>query len=191
MARLHTVIASTRPGRVGPAVARWFHAVAEGHGGFATELVDLAELRLPVYDEPQHPRLERYEHAHTKAWSRSVRAADAFVFVVPEYNFGPTPALLNALDYLYNEWNYAVAGFVSYGGVSGGLRGVQMAKLTLTTLKIMPIPEQVTVAGVTQQLDAAGAFQPSEQHGRAAVAMLDELKRWSDALAPLRAERRG
>ena len=63
--------------------------------------------------------------------SASVAAADAFVIVTPEYNYGPPPSLINAFDYVYKEWNYKAAGFVSYGGVSGGLRAVQMEKQTL------------------------------------------------------------
>src|SRR5699024_7105059 len=127
--KLHVIISSTRPGRVGPSVARWFHEYACHHGGFEAELVDLADFNLPVYDEPAHPRLGQYEHEHTKRWSASVAAADAYVFVAPEYNYSPTPALVNALDFVYNEWNYKPCGFVSYGGVSGGLRAVQAARL--------------------------------------------------------------
>ena len=76
-----------------------------------------------------HPRLQEYQHAHTKRWAESVNSADAFAFVTPEYNYGPSPALVNALNYVYVEWNYKPGGFVSYGGVSGGLRAVQAVKL--------------------------------------------------------------
>ena len=69
-------------------------------------LVDLADFNLPVYDEPNHPRLRQYVHDHTKAWSASVEAAAAFVFVTPEYNYFAPPALMNALDYLLHEWSY-------------------------------------------------------------------------------------
>src|SRR3546814_1428758 len=82
-----------------------------------------------------HPRLGKYQHEHTRRWSESVAAADAFALVTPEYNFGPTPALLNALNYVYTEWNYKPAAFVSYGGVSGGIRAVQLTKPVLCTLK--------------------------------------------------------
>lgn len=183
--KLHVVICSTRPGRVGPAVARWFHEAAVRHGKFDVALVDLADFDLPVYDEPKHPRLQQYAHEHTKRWAQSVAAADAFVFVTPEYNFGPPPSLLNALNYVYLEWHYKPAGFVSYGGVSGGLRAVQMEKLTLTTLKMAPIVESVTVPMVPQHL-ADGTFTPNELHTSSATAMLDELVRWAAALKPLR-----
>ncbi|MFC3229846.1 NADPH-dependent FMN reductase [Marinibaculum pumilum] len=183
--RLHTVIASTRPGRVGPAVAEWFHGVAKAQGGFDAHLVDLAEFNLPIYDEPKHPRLQQYAHDHTKKWSASVAAADAFVFVVPEYNFGPTPALLNALNYVYNEWNYKPAGFVGYGGISGAMRSVHTTKLTLNVLKMVPIMEGVTVPMVAQQLKD-GAFAPNDIQSQSADAMLTELARWAAALKTMR-----
>ena len=82
-------------------VASWFQEIAAGHGQFDASLVDLKDFDLPVFDEPEHPRLQRYVHEHTRRWAASVSAADAFVFVTPEYNFGPPPALLNALNYLY------------------------------------------------------------------------------------------
>src|SRR3546814_4096849 len=76
---LHIVVCSTRPGRVGLPVAQWFHETAGKHGAFDARLVDLAELNLPIYDEPKHPTLQQYAHEHTKRWSASVSAADAFV----------------------------------------------------------------------------------------------------------------
>ena len=84
-------------------------------------------------DEPKHPRLREYEHQHTKDWSARVEAADAFVFVHPEYNYGITAPLKNALDYLSQEWNYKPLGLVSYGGVSAGTRAAQMIKQVATT----------------------------------------------------------
>ncbi|MGD1876623.1 MAG: NADPH-dependent FMN reductase [Kiloniellaceae bacterium] len=182
---LNIIIASTRPGRVGPAVAHWFHEFAKAEGSFDVELVDLADFALPVYDEPNHPRMQKYEHAHTKKWSACVAKADAYIFVTPEYNYGPTPALLNALNYVYTEWNYKPAAFVSYGGISGGMRAVEMTKSTLTTLKLVPLMEQVLVPMVGQHIED-GVFQPKEPHIESAKALLPELKRWAEALKPLR-----
>jgi len=110
---------------------------------------------------------------------------DAFLFVVPEYNYSMAPSLANALDYLFWEWQYKPVGFVSYGGVSGGTRGVQMAKQIVTTLKMMPIPEGVIIPFVPDRLKD-GRFDPNEQMEDAARAMLDELARWEDALRALR-----
>ncbi|NJL07250.1 MAG: NAD(P)H-dependent oxidoreductase [Methylacidiphilales bacterium] len=186
--RLHIVICSTRPGRVGPSVAAWFLEAAKAHGGFEAVPIDLAEVNLPIYDEPKHPGTQIYKHDHTKAWSASVTAADAFVFVMPEYNFYPPPPLINALNYVYKEWNYKPVGFVSYGGISGGLRSVQAAKLLVTTLKMVPLVEAVVVPMVAQHLNEQKVFQPNDIQKNAAKQLLDELLRWTKALKPLRSE---
>src|SRR5437868_6347613 len=104
MPKLHVISSSTRPGRAGLPIATWFAAAVERHGKFDGRLIDLGEVNLPLLDEPHHPRLKQYQHAHTRAWSETVAAADAYVFVTPEYNYGPPPALLNALDYVFHEW---------------------------------------------------------------------------------------
>lgn len=184
--KLQVIICSTRPGRVGPSVARWFHEYAREHGGFDVELVDLADFDLPLLDEPAHPRLQQYEHEHTRRWSRSVAAADAYVFVAPEYNYSPTPALVNALDYVYLEWNYKPCAFVSYGGVSGGLRAAQAARLQVTTLKMVPLMEGVTIPMVSSHIDERGTFTSSKPIDNSAAALLDELQRWARALQPMR-----
>ena len=186
MSKLHIVIVSTRPGRQGPAIGKWFHGFAAQHGKFEAELIDLADFHLPVFDEPNHPRLKQYVHDHTKAWSASVSAADAFVFVTPEYNYGPPPSFVNALNYLSQEWRYKPAAFVSYGGVSGGTRAAQMEKLLLTTLKMVPMTEQVTLPFFNQFINDEGVFTANETHEKSAGEMLDELHRWTEALKPLR-----
>ena len=117
--RLLVVIGSTRPGRIGLPIARWFAERARGDGRFDVEVADLAEIGLPLMDEPHHPRLRQYVHEHTLRWSATVAAADAVVFVTPEYNYGLTAPVKNAIDYLHHEWRYKAAGFVSYGGVAG------------------------------------------------------------------------
>jgi NAD(P)H-dependent FMN reductase len=185
MRKLSVVIGSTRPGRVGLPVGQWFFELAKAHGKFQVELVDLKERNLPLLDEPKHPRLGEYEHEHTKAWSALVKASDAFVFVTPEYNFSAPPSLLNAFDYLFHEWAYKAAGFVSYGGQSGGIRAVQMLKQPLIAMKLVGIPESVAIPFVAQHL-ADGVFKGSESFEKSATTMLDELARWTEALSTLR-----
>lgn len=182
--KLHTLICSTRPGRIGPAVARWAHDVATAHGRFETRLVDLASFNLPVYDEPGHPRQQTYAHPHTLAWSASVSDADAFIFVMPEYNYGPPPSLVNAMTYLVQEWQYKPMAFVSYGGMSGGIRAVQLTKQWLTTFKMVPLLEAVAIPNVTQHV-GDDRFTPNEIISTSATAMLDELHKWTGALLAL------
>jgi len=183
---LMIIIASTRPGRVGLPVAQWFERRAIAHGGFAIDLVDLAALNLPFMDEPNHPRLRQYTRQHTKDWSACVAAADAFVFVMPEYNYGFNAPLKNAIDYLQHEWAYKPVGFVSYGGISAGTRAVQMIKQVVTTLKMTPLFEAVSIPFVQQFINDQGEVQANEIMEVAATALLDELQRVEGALRPLR-----
>jgi NAD(P)H-dependent FMN reductase len=185
MSKLSVIIGSTRPGRVGLPIGQWFFGQAKSHGKFEVDLVDLQDQNLPLLDEAKHPRFGEYQHEHTKAWSAIVKASDAFVFVTPEYNHSPPPALLNAIDYLFHEWAYKPASFVSYGGVSGGIRSVQLLKQTLGAVKLVPIPEAVPIPFFPQLMDG-GHFKGSEALEKSAITMLDELHRWSDALAVLR-----
>jgi NAD(P)H-dependent FMN reductase len=185
--KLHTIICSTRPVRVGPAVARWFDGVAQAHEAFEAELIDLKDFGLPVLDEPHHPRLQQYEHDHTKAWAASVTAADAYIFVLPEYNTQPPPSFVNAVDYLAHEWGRKAAGFVSYGGLSGGVRSVQTAKLLMTSLNVMPITGGVAIPLVGQHLKD-GVFEATPGQETTAKALLDELALWAQALKDVRAK---
>lgn len=180
------VIASTRPGRVGLPIGEWIAGRARAHGGFEVDVADLKEIDLPFMDEPKHPRLREYTHRHTKDWSARVDAADAFVFVHPEYNYGMTAPLKNALDYLNEEWRYKPVGLVSYGGVSAGTRAAQMIKQVVTTLKLFPIFESVSIPFVGQFIGEDGALVPNEVMETAADGMLDELLRLGAALKPLR-----
>jgi NAD(P)H-dependent FMN reductase len=187
MLHLEIFIVSTRPARMGGMVANWFVEQARGHAKFDIEVVDLAEVNLPMMDEPRHPRLRQYEHDHTKAWSAIVERADAFVFVTPEYNFSSPPSLINALDYLLHEWAYKPVGLVSYGGVSGGTRSAQMTKQIVTALKMMPMMEAVTIPFFSQYVDnEARTFTPPDVQEKAAIVMLDELLKWAEALKTMR-----
>jgi NAD(P)H-dependent FMN reductase len=188
MPKLGVIIASVREGRVGRPVADWFIDRARAHGRFDIDVVDLKEVHLPLFAERNHPRLRQYESDHQKTWSARIAALDAFVFVMPEYNYSTAPALLNAIDYLVAEWNYKAVGLVSYGGISAGLRAAQMVKQTLSGLKMVPIPEAVSISFVAQAIDKdTGTFKATEAHDKAAATMLDELSRWTAALATLRA----
>ena len=186
MPNLTIIIGSTRPGRGGAPIAQWFAARAKDHGGFDVTVVDLAELDLPLLDEPNHPRLRQYTHQHTKDWSAIVDAADAFVIVTPEYNYGYPASVKNAIDYLHQEWLHKPVGFVSYGGVAAGTRAVQQLKQVVTTLRMLPVTDSVSIPFYTQFLDSDGTFKANEVMEQAADAMLDELVRTEAALRPLR-----
>jgi NAD(P)H-dependent FMN reductase len=188
-AALHVlvVVASTRPGRLAPEVADWFVTATRreaSRGGVTVEVADLADIGLPLLDEPEHPSTGIYVHEHTRAWSRRVAAADAFVIVTPEYNYGMPAVLKNALDFLYEEWAWKPVGFVSYGNTSAGTRSVQMAKQVVTTLRMMPIG--ATVALRISDDTREGRVLESARREKAARGVLSELMRVARAMRPLR-----
>ncbi|MBP9080963.1 MAG: NAD(P)H-dependent oxidoreductase [Flavobacteriales bacterium] len=185
MLNLKIILASTRQGRKGPAVANWINNVAAADSRFEVELVDLAQVKLPFMDEPNHPRLRKYEHAHTKAWSAVIDGADAFIFVMPEYNYGYTAPLKNAIDFLFQEWAQKPVGLLSYGGVSGGLRATQLLKPVLTAVQLT-VAGELPIPFFSRFIGEDGVFQPNEVLSKAAPRMLDGVAKWAAVLGPVR-----
>ena len=155
-------------------------------GKFNVELLDIAVINLPLMDEPNHPRLQQYQQEHTKRWSVIINAADAFIIVLGEYNFGFPAPIKNALDYLYNEWKYKPVAFVSYGGIAGGMRSMQMLKQVVTAMHMMPIVEAVNVPFFNKYINNENKFTPEEVVTKSAHTMLVELERWCEALRAMR-----
>lgn len=186
MENLKVITSTTREGRKGIAVANWITERAKEDPRFNTELLDLAAINLPFMDEPNHPRLQQYQHEHTKQWSATIGAADAFIIVLSEYNFGFPAPIKNALDYLFNEWKHKPVAIVSYGGVSGGLRSTQMLKQVLTALNMMPLVESVAIPFFTKYIGDEEEFTPDEVVLKSAHTMLSELYKWSETLKTMR-----
>jgi NAD(P)H-dependent FMN reductase/DNA-binding MarR family transcriptional regulator len=151
--RVAVVIGSTRPGRICPGIARWVRdALAEG-SPLTYELVDLADVDLPMLDEPLMAALHTYVHPHTEGWSRLVDGYGAFVFVFPQYNWGYPAVLKNALDFLYDEWTDKPASMVSYG-TRGGNRGVAQLASVLQGLDMRPLDDHLEVKITQDDVDA-------------------------------------
>lgn len=186
MYNLKIITASTRPGRKGPALANWIFDLAKKHTEFTVELLDLAEINLPFLDEPNHPSMQKYTKEHTKKWSATIAAADAFIFVTPEYNFGYPASLKNALDFLYNEWTYKPVAFVSYGGIAGGTRSMQALKQVISAMNMVPVLEAVNVPFFTKYIDEQNKFNADEIIQKSAEGMLKELGRWTETLQQMR-----
>lgn len=185
MVRVAVISGSASPNRTGAPIVDWVGEALRARGGVEVDVVDLRELALPFFDEPNLPRLQTYVHRHTKEWSARVAAAGAFVFVTPEYN-GSFPAILkNALDYLHKEWHYKPAGVVTYGnGISAGLRGAQALRQVLAALYLVPIQEAVPIPFVREHLNE-GRFTATPAMEQALEAMIRELLRAQAALVGL------
>jgi len=186
MAELRIITSTTRPGRKSPVIASWIAEKARGYVPFNVEILDLAKIDLPMMNEPNHPRLRKYQHEHTKKWSQMVDTSDAFIFIIAEYNHGFTAPLKNAIDYLSQEWAYKPVGLVSYGGVAGGTRSVHMLKEILTALKMVPLSEGVSIPFIQNFINEDDEFVANEIIDQSADVMLTELLRWTDTLQSMR-----
>jgi NAD(P)H-dependent FMN reductase len=183
--RVMIIAGSVRPGRIGLPIARWVESIARDRPGMEIDFVDLVELGLPFMDEPHHPRLQQYTQPHTRAWSERVQAADAVILVTPEYNHSYSPALKNALDYLHREWWRKPVGFVSYGGVSAGTRGVVALTVVTSGLGMVRTGAAVEINFAGQQVHD-GVFSPTEKEVAILGHLLDEIETLAPALLPLR-----
>jgi NAD(P)H-dependent FMN reductase len=184
MIKVAIVIGSTRPGRKAEAVARWVHDIAQKRTDAEFELVDILDFNLPLLDEPVPPSMGKYSQEHTKRWAAKVASFDAYVFVTPEYNHGPSGALKNALDFVYREWNNKAAGFVGYGS-AGGTRAVEQLRLVMGELQVADVRAQVMLSLYTD-FENFSVFKPAARHEQSVNAMLDQVIAWGGALKTLR-----
>jgi NAD(P)H-dependent FMN reductase len=182
---LQIIVASTRPGRVGEPIARWFAGCAHEHGAFDVEILDLADVDLPMFAEPEHPRLGRYTLDTTKAFSATVARADAFAIVHPEYNHSFVAPLKNALDHLHQEWAGKPVAVLGYGGVAAGARATEALLPVLLGLRMVPVAATVPIPFASRQVSGSGddrVFTPAPETETGAKAALDGLAGWLDTL---------
>ncbi|HEX4813364.1 MAG TPA: NAD(P)H-dependent oxidoreductase [Nonomuraea sp.] len=178
------IIGSTRPGRVGEAVAHWVRDLAAKRDDAEFEVVDLKDFDLPLLDEVMPASTGRYDLPHTRSWAAKIASFDAYVFVTPEYNRSTSAALKNAIDFLYAEWNNKAAGFVGYG-VNGGTRAVEHLRLMMAELQIADVRAQVTLSLLTDFEDYS-LLRPAAQQEHAVEVMLDQVIAWGGSLRGLR-----
>lgn len=184
MLKFAIIIGSTRPGRVGKAVAQWAHRIAQQRSDAEFELVDIEDFNLPLLDEPVPPSQGKYSKEHTKKWAAKIASFDGYVFVTPEYNHGICGALKNAIDFLYAEWNNKAAGFVGYGS-AGGARAVEHLRLVMAEVQVATVRNQVALS-LFSDFENFTDFKPAAYHEKSVNQMLDQLVAWSGALRSLR-----
>ncbi|GAA0920437.1 NAD(P)H-dependent oxidoreductase [Pseudonocardia zijingensis] len=183
--RLVVVIASTREGRFAPTVGNWFVEQARGRGDLELDVLDLADAALPDGLTGYGTRPPDAVAAVTPR----LAAADAFVVVTPEYNHSYPAPVKTLIDWHSTEWQAKPVGFVSYGGVSGGLRAVEHLRTVFAEMHAVTVRDTVSFHGAWDRFGPDA--RPVDEDGCAAAAktMLDQLAWWARALHEARSAR--
>ncbi|MFB7667498.1 NADPH-dependent FMN reductase [Kitasatospora sp. NPDC056138] len=186
--KVAVIIGSTRDGRFGPTVTSWLLGHTARREDMDVDLVDLTETPLPtVFPAFGQPPAEGTEEL-LAAVSPRLAAADAFVIVTPEYNHSFPAPLKNAIDWHNQQWHAKPIGFVSYGGLSGGLRAVEQLRVVMAELHAVTIRNTVSFHNYGDKFDADGkAVDPAAD--AAAESMLNQLAWWAHALRDARSIR--
>lgn len=186
MTRIAIVTGSTRPGRINDQVAQWVLEQTKPRAEADFEVVDIADFRLPLLDEPYPAAQQKYQNNHTKLFSEKIAQFDGYIFIVAEYNHSVTGALKNALDYLNVEFNNKAAGFVSYGS-KGGARAVEHLRVIVSELQLAHVRNQVMFS-IFSDVENFETFNPAGQSASDLGAMLDQLIPWTRAMEYVRNE---
>ena len=191
MTVISVIVGSTREGRFSEKPAKWFLDHLKKRDGVDARLLDLLDFPMPFFDQsttPATPGRPAFEHEVVQQWTAAIGESDAFIFVTPEYNYGPAAVLKNAIDWVYPEWNRKAAGFVSYGSALGA-RGVQQLRATAIELQLAPVRSSVHIPVATLWAHYKGGDVDAglAELEAPAGALIDDLLWWSTALKTARA----
>ena len=191
MTVISVIVGSTRQGRFSEKPAEWILRHLKKRSDVDARLLDLRDFPMPFFDQavpPAMPDRPPYEHEVVKKWTAAIAQSDGFVFVTPEYNYGPAAVLKNALDWVYPEWNRKAAGFVSYGSAVGA-RSVQQLRETAIELQLAPVRSAVHIPVATLWAHYQGGDVDAGLAELEALAarLIDDLLWWTAALKTARA----
>jgi NAD(P)H-dependent FMN reductase len=188
---ISVIIGSTREGRFSEKPARWIFGQLRSRADIDARLLDLRDFPMPFFDQPLTPATPGrppYQNEVVRKWTAAIGQSDGFIFVTPEYNYGTSAVLKNALDWVYPEWNRKAVAFVSYGSAMGA-RSVQQLRETAIELQLAPVRSSVHIPVPTLWAHYTGGDVEAglaELEGPA-KAMIDDLLWWTEALKTARA----
>ncbi|MGW3122999.1 NADPH-dependent FMN reductase [Streptomyces sp. NPDC001107] len=181
--RIVVISSSVREGRFGPTVANWITSLAKEREDMQVDLMDLAEHPLP-HSLSSGPGEE--VAAELVKVSPRLAEAEAFIVVTPEYNHSFPASLKTLIDWHNTQWQAKPVGFVSYGGLSGGLRSVEQLRQVFAELHAVTVRDSVSFHNCWGQFDETGALKEPEAATLAAKTLLDQLTWWGKALSEAR-----
>jgi len=191
MTVISVIVGSTREGRFSEKPAHWILQHLKKRDGVDARLLDLRDFPMPFFDQPVPPAMPgrpAFEHEVVRKWTAAIAQSDGFVFVTPEYNYGPAAVLKNAIDWVYPEWHRKAACFVGYGGL-GGARAVQQLRESAIELQLAPIRSSVNIPFATLWAHYQGGDVDAglAELATPAGAMIEDLLWWTAALKTARA----
>jgi NAD(P)H-dependent FMN reductase len=185
--KIGVIVSTTRPTRVGRNIADWFMQQVASTPDVDFQIIDLAEVNLPLLDEPKSPMRGDYQHAHTKAWAKVIDEFDGFVWVTAEYNHGYPAPLKNAIDTLHKEWGKKPVAFVGYGGM-GGARAIEQLVAVACEVNMVPLSSTaLKIIDVWEALEENGSVKPEYVRGDAA-SLVKNLIWWAKLLKGARTQ---
>ena len=192
MTVISVIVGSTREGRFSEKPAHWILQHLKKREGVDARLLDLRDFPMPFFDQRVSPSTAGkapYENAVVQRWTAAIAASDGFIFVTPEYNYGTSAVLKNAIDWVYPEWNRKAAGFVSYGSALGA-RAVQQLRETAIELQLAPVRRSVHIPVSTLRAHFQGGDVDAglAELEAAAAALIDDLLWWTRTLETARAK---
>jgi NAD(P)H-dependent FMN reductase len=190
MTIISVIVGSTRQGRFSEKPAQWIFEHLRKRKEIEARLLDLRDFPMPFFDQAVPPSMlgrPPYPNEVVQKWTAQIGASDGFVFVTPEYNYGTSAVLKNAIDWVYPEWNRKAAAFVSYGSAMGA-RAVQQLRETAIEVQMAPIRSSVPlpVATLWAHFQGGDVNKGLAEMDQQAAAMIDDLLWWTSALKTAR-----
>src|ERR1700722_998592 len=190
MTVISVIVGSTREGRFSEKPAHWILQHLKKREGIDVRLLDLRDFPMPFFDQPAPPAAPgrpAYQNETVQRWTTAIAQSDGFVFVTPEYNYGPSAVLKNAIDWVYPEWKRKAAAFVSYGSAMG-VRSVQQLRETAIELQLAPIRSSVHIplATLWAHFQGGDVEKGLAELEKQANTMIDDLLWWTAALKAAR-----
>lgn len=181
--RILVLYGSYRSDRMGIRLADFLVSNFKARGA-DVELIDAKTIGLPMLDRMYKEHAPGSAPPALEELAQKIRAADAFVFVTGEYNWGMQPGLKNLTDHFLEEWFWRPAAIASYSaGRIAGARSNVAWHGTLSEMGMVVISSTLTVGPIAQALSADGSplGEAGKFLGKSFVRFADDLAWWTEA----------
>lgn len=191
--KIGVILSTHRDSRWGMQPAEWILEQIAADGRMEADLIDLAAVDLPFFDEPASNRWMPSQDPKAVAWQETLAGYDGFVFVLAEYNHSVPAVLKNALDQAWNEWNRKPAAIMGYGSMGAARSGEHLRGIAIE-LRMVNVADAVHLGGAdffkAHPMGAGEGIKAVEENMLpSAKSMIGELYWWAELLKDARAKK--